>query len=56
MQRLSRFDLSASLWLIAGIVVFWSSRYAEMRGRDLWWHVAAGRVIVENGSPWLLDP
>ena len=55
MQRLSRFDLSAWLWLIAGIVVFWSFGYAEMRGGDLWWHVAAGRLIVENGSPWLLD-
>jgi tetratricopeptide (TPR) repeat protein len=40
---------------MAGIVVFWSFGYTEMRGGDLWWHIAAGGLILENGSPWLVD-
>ena len=55
MQHFPRFDFSASMWLLAGIVIFWSFGYTEMKAGDLWWHVAAGRLIIENGSPWLID-
>jgi hypothetical protein len=51
----SRFDISAALWLSAGIVVFWLFGYAEIKAGDLWWHIAAGQLILENGSPWLVD-
>ena len=55
MSRFPLSHLSASLWLVAGIVTFWSFGYAEIEAGDLWWHIAAGRLIVENGSPWLVD-
>jgi len=55
MPRFPRFDFSASLWLLAGIVTFWSFGYTEMKAGDLWWHIAAGRLILESGSPWLVD-
>jgi hypothetical protein len=55
MSRFPSFDLTAALWCMAGIVTFWSFGYTEMKAGDLWWHVAAGRLLVESGSPWLVD-
>jgi hypothetical protein len=45
------------LWTIAGILCFWSFGYTPMMGADLWWHLAAGRHIVETGNVLgLTDP
>jgi hypothetical protein len=43
------------LWMLAGAVLFLSFGYTEMQGSDLWWNVAAGREILQNGSFWLSD-
>lgn len=42
-------------WLMAGALAYLSFGFTEMMGSDLWWHIAAGREIVENTSPWLRD-
>ncbi len=44
-----------TLLYIAGAVLFLSFGYTEMAGSDLWWHIAAGREILQTGSPWLVD-
>ncbi|MBE9538848.1 MAG: hypothetical protein IMF06_07170, partial [Proteobacteria bacterium] len=46
---------SKMLWLLAGVVMYLSFGFTEMQGSDLWWHVAAGREILQNGSLWLAD-
>lgn len=38
----------ALVWLL-------SFGYTEMAGSDLWWHLAAGREILQQGSLWLVD-
>ncbi len=43
------------LWLLAGSLFYLSFGYTEMQGSDLWWHIAAGREILQNGSLWLTD-
>ena len=35
-------------WLAVGAVVFLSYGYTEMAGSDLWWHLAAGREMLES--------
>ena len=56
MQHLSEhFRLSSVLWLLAGSILYLSYGYTEMQGSDLWWHIAAGREILQNGSLWLTD-
>jgi hypothetical protein len=42
-------------WLLAGSLFYLSFGYTEMQGSDLWWHIAAGREIIQNGSLWLTD-
>ncbi|MFT4767452.1 MAG: hypothetical protein ACI8RN_000578 [Glaciecola sp.] len=42
-------------WLVVGALVYLSFGFTEMMGSDLWWHIAAGREILENGGPWLTD-
>ena len=43
------------LWAVAGGLLFLSYGYTEMQGSDLWWHLAAGREIVQERSLWLVD-
>ncbi len=43
------------LWLLAGAVMYLSFGFTEMQGSDLWWHIAAGRRVLESGSVWLSD-
>ncbi|MFK7830134.1 MAG: hypothetical protein AB8B57_10175 [Congregibacter sp.] len=43
------------LWLGAGALVYLSFGFTEMMGSDLWWHLAAGREIVQTGTIWLVD-
>ena len=48
-------QLNTFLWLLAGVVLYLSFGYTEMQGSDLWWHIAAGREILQNNSLWLSD-
>lgn len=43
-------------WYAAAVVVFWSFGYTIMRGSDLWWHIAGGRWMVENGTLFVREP
>jgi hypothetical protein len=42
-------------WYLAGALIYLSFGFTEMMGSDLWWHIAAGREIVQSGSVWLVD-
>lgn len=42
-------------WMLAGALLYLSFGYTEMLGSDLWWHIAAGREIIQERSLWLLD-
>lgn len=54
--RDTRTLLESIAWGIAGVFVFWSFGYTIMRGSDLWWHIAGGRWMVENGTLWVREP
>ena len=43
------------LLLLAGGLWTLSFGYTEMAGSDMWWHIAAGRELVQTGTPWMLD-
>ncbi len=47
--------LANALLLLAAVLLFLSFGYTEMAGADLWWHLAAGRELVQTGSPWMVD-
>ena len=56
MPRTNRFMQADSLvWLLAGALLYLSFGYTEMQGSDLWWHLAAGREIVQGGTVWISD-
>ncbi len=42
-------------WFFAGALVYLSFGFTEMMGSDLWWHLAAGREMWEQGTVRLLD-
>ncbi|MEW6126646.1 MAG: hypothetical protein AB1757_06365 [Acidobacteriota bacterium] len=44
-----------ALWYLAAGITFWSFGYTMMRGSDLWWHIATGRLIYESRSLPLVD-
>lgn len=44
------------LWYVGAALCIWSFGYTGMRGSDLWWHIAGGRWMVENGTLWVGDP
>ncbi len=50
-----RFDLINSVLLAAGALLFLSFGYTEMAGSDMWWHLAAGRELLQTGTPWMVD-
>jgi len=50
-----RDELPALLWFAAGALLYLSFGFTEMMGSDLWWHIAGGREIFEQGSLWLRD-
>ena len=41
--------------LVAAGLLFLSFGYTEMAGSDMWWHIAAGRELVQTGTSWMLD-
>jgi hypothetical protein len=42
-------------WQLAGALICLSFGFTEMMGSDLWWHLAAGREIIQTGTLWLVD-
>ena len=44
-----------SLWIVAGAILFLSFGYTEMAGSDMWWHIAAGREILQTQTIWMVD-
>ncbi|KGE03072.1 hypothetical protein HRUBRA_02304 [Pseudohaliea rubra DSM 19751] len=48
--------VTRALWLVAGVLLYLSFGYTEMMGSDLWWHLAAGREMLAQGTVWLDDP
>jgi hypothetical protein len=44
-----------AVWLFAGALLYLSFGFTEMQGSDLWWHVAAGQEILQQGTLWLVD-
>lgn len=44
------------LWPLGVILVTWGTGFTVMAGSDLFWHVAAGRLILESGSLPSVDP
>jgi hypothetical protein len=43
------------LLLVAGSVLYLSFGYTEMAGSDMWWHVAAGRELLQTRTLWMVD-
>ncbi len=43
------------LVLLAAGVLFLSYGYTEMAGSDMWWHIAAGRELLQTRSLWMVD-
>ena len=41
--------------LLAGALIYLSFGYTEMAGSDLWWHIAAGRELLQTGTLWMVD-
>ena len=44
-----------ALLAVAGVLLYLSFGYTEMAGSDLWWHIAAGRELLQTGNPRLVD-
>lgn len=47
--------LAAALLAAAGALLYLSFGYTEMAGSDLWWHIAAGRELVQTGNLRMVD-
>ena len=46
---------TVSLLMAAGALLFLSYGYTEMQGSDMWWHIAAGRELLQTGTLWMVD-
>lgn len=50
--------IATALWYLGGLLTFWSFGYTIAWGADLWWHLAAGRFMVDHRAflhltdPW----
>ncbi|TXS94078.1 hypothetical protein FV139_10750 [Parahaliea maris] len=42
-------------WYLLGALLFLGFGFTEMAGADLWWHLAGGREILDQGTLWLRD-
>jgi hypothetical protein len=49
------FGTANLLILVAAALLFLSWGYTEMAGSDMWWHIAAGRELVQTGTLWMVD-
>lgn len=48
-------DPVRALYLLAGAILFLSFGYTEMAGSDMWWHIAAGRELLQTGTLFMVD-
>ncbi len=48
---------SSAVWLlfVAGAVFYLSNGFTEMAGSDMWWHIAAGRELIQTRTVWMVD-
>lgn len=44
-----------ALYFAAGAILFLSFGYTEMAGSDMWWHIAAGRELLQTGTVFMVD-
>ena len=47
--------IAVALLFIAGAVFYLANGYTEMAGSDMWWHIAAGRELLQTGTLWMVD-
>jgi len=47
--------IATGLLCLAGPLWYLSWGYTEMMGSDMWWHVAAGRELLQTGTLWMVD-
>ena len=47
--------MTVALLSLAGALLYLSFGYTEMAGSDLWWHIAAGRELLQTGNLWMVD-
>jgi hypothetical protein len=47
--------LTRPLCFAAGALLFLSFGYTEMAGSDMWWHLAAGRELLQTRTLWMVD-
>lgn len=50
-----RISAGRLLVLAAAGVLSLSFGYTEMAGSDMWWHLAAGRELLQTGTLWMVD-
>lgn len=50
-----RIDITHLVLLVAAGLLFLSFGFTEMAGSDMWWHIAAGRELMQTGTPWMVD-
>jgi len=48
-------NISNLLLLVAAGLLFLSFGYTEMAGSDMWWHIAAGRELLQTQTLWMVD-
>ena len=48
-------DFTRVLCFAAGAMLFLSFGFTEMAGSDMWWHIAAGRELVQTRTLWMVD-
>ncbi|MEM8564768.1 MAG: hypothetical protein AAGF57_21175 [Pseudomonadota bacterium] len=51
----AQLNLNSLVILIAAALLILSYSFTEMAGGDLWWHLAAGRELLQTGSLWMVD-
>jgi hypothetical protein len=52
---MKRLDIAHVALLVAAGLLFLSYGFTEMAGSDMWWHIAAGRELLQTGTPWMVD-
>ncbi len=45
----------ALLLLAAGAIFYLANGFTEMAGSDMWWHIAAGRELIQTRTLWMVD-
>ena len=43
------------LLLAAGAIFYLANGFTEMAGSDMWWHIAAGRELIQTRTLWMVD-